>query len=94
MATPLATYVHDHLAGAGFATDLLETLRDQHPGETVGNFAAAMLVEVETDRTVLKRLADRVGSGSSPIKEAAAWPSLVPHNYEPSGRLNRESTCC
>ena len=41
----------------------------------VGNFAAAMLIEVETDRTVLKRLADRVGSGSSPIKEAAAWLS-------------------
>ena len=75
MATPLAIYVHDHLAGAAFAIDLLETLRDQHRGETVGNFAAAMLIEVETDRTVLKRLADRVGSGSSPIKEAAAWLS-------------------
>jgi hypothetical protein len=73
MSDPLATYVHDHLAGAVVAINLLEALRDQHAGEPLGQFAAGLLVEVEADRTILQGLAERVGVGSSRLKEAAAW---------------------
>jgi hypothetical protein len=73
MRDPLATYVHDHLAGAVLAINLLEALRDQHSAESLGQFAAGLLVEVEADRAVLQGLAERVGSGSSRLKEAAAW---------------------
>ena len=73
MSDPLATYVHDHLAGAVVAIDLLEALRDQHSDEPLGQFAAGLLVEVEADRAVLQGLAERVSMGSSRLKEAAAW---------------------
>jgi hypothetical protein len=73
MSDPLATYVHDHLAGAVVAINLLEALRDRHAGEPLGQFAAGLLVEVEADRAVLQGLAGRVGAGSSRLKEAAAW---------------------
>ena len=31
MDNPLAIYLRDHLAGAAFAVDLLEAMRDKHP---------------------------------------------------------------
>jgi Rad3-related DNA helicase len=39
MGDPLATYLHDHLAGANFAVELLENLRQRHSdGETRRRF--------------------------------------------------------
>jgi hypothetical protein len=73
MSDSLATYVRDHLAGAVLAINLLEALRDQHASEPLGQFAAGLLSEVEADRAVLQGLAERVGAGSSRLKEAAAW---------------------
>jgi len=70
---PLATYLHDHLAGAASAIELLEMLRDQHPGESVGALAARLVAEVEADRGVLDALARRVADGSSLLKDAAGW---------------------
>ena len=45
MDNPLATYLHDHLAGADAAIDLLQNLRDQHSDEPLGQFAAELLAE-------------------------------------------------
>ena len=73
MNDPLATYLHDHLAGAVVAINLLEALRDQHAGEPLGQFAVGLLVEVEADRAVLQGVAERVGAGPSGLKEATAW---------------------
>jgi len=75
MNDPLAVYLHDHLAGAVVAINLIEALRDQHAGEPLGEFAAQLLGEVEADRAVLQEIAERVGSGSSAVKDAAAWLS-------------------
>jgi hypothetical protein len=36
MSDPLATYLHDHLAGSNFAIELLDSLRDQYSGEPLG----------------------------------------------------------
>jgi hypothetical protein len=58
MEDPLSIYLHDHLAGAALAVDLLEALRDRHPGDELGDFAAMILSEVGEDRTTLKNLAD------------------------------------
>jgi hypothetical protein len=73
MSDPLAIYLHDHLAGAVVAINLLERLRDQHAGEPLGQFAVELLAEVEADRAVLQGLADRVGAGSSGLKEVTGW---------------------
>jgi hypothetical protein len=75
MSDPLATYLEDHLAGAVFAIDLLEALRDEHAHDPLGQFAAEMLVEIEADRALLQGLAERAGGGSSTLKEVGAWLS-------------------
>lgn len=73
MSEPLVVYLHDHLAGAVAGINLIEALREQHTGEPLGSFAAELLNEVEADRAVLEALAERVGDGSSQVKNAAAW---------------------
>ena len=73
MNDPFTTYLHDHLAGADFAVDLVTHLRDQNPGAPLGEFAVHLLAEIEQDRTVLQELVDRSGQGSSLVKGAVAW---------------------
>jgi len=73
MSNPLATYLHDHLAGSNYLTELLQTIRDKHPGEPLAAFASALLIEVEKDREVVQGLIDRVGRAPVDMKQAAAW---------------------
>jgi hypothetical protein len=87
MDKDLAIYLHDHLAGAALAVDLLQALRDKHSQDELGDFAAMMLAEVEMDRSTLKALADRIGSGSSQLKEMSAWLSEKVSRI----KLNREA---
>jgi hypothetical protein len=37
MDKPLAIYLHDHLAGAALAADLLKAMKDKHPGDPLGD---------------------------------------------------------
>lgn len=74
MSDPLATYLSDHVAGARAAINLLDFLRDHHSGEPVGRFAADLLDDVESDRSVLEDLLDRLGRRrSATLKEGVAW---------------------
>jgi hypothetical protein len=73
MNDPLAVYLHDHLAGADFAIDLLGALKDRHQDQPLGQFAAQLLNEVTQDRDTLQHLAEKVGSGTNAFKEFTAW---------------------
>ena len=73
MSERLATYLNDHLAGARFAIELLERLRDTHADEPLGRFAGELLINVDEDRAVLQEIADQVGGGGNSLKEAIAW---------------------
>lgn len=73
MSDPLATYLHDHLAGSRVAIDLLGFMRDQHKGEPIGQFASELLAEIEKDRDVLKGLIQKLGASRSAVKEMLAW---------------------
>jgi hypothetical protein len=73
MTNPLATYLHDHLAGSVHAVELLDFLQEQHRSDNLGQFAADLLVEIKADQDVLETLAERVGAGSSFVKELTAW---------------------
>ncbi|HEY4741304.1 MAG TPA: hypothetical protein VIH76_11980 [Candidatus Acidoferrales bacterium] len=73
MSDSLGTYLNDHLAGSAHAIDLVKSMRDDYAGKPLGDFAASLLVEIEADRGVLQNLADRVGAGSSGLKEFAGW---------------------
>ena len=72
MSDSLTTYLHDHLAGSVHAVSLLEFLRDQHDREPLGRFASGLLTEIKQDQETLKELAERIGAGSSELKELAA----------------------
>jgi hypothetical protein len=72
---PLAIYLADHLAGSVHAIEVLKNIREVYDREPLGTFAADLLVEIEADRAVLQNLAERVGTGSSTIKELGAWTS-------------------
>jgi predicted DNA binding CopG/RHH family protein len=72
MSSNLSTYLNDHLAGARFAIDLLERLRDTSTDPNFTAFADELLREIESDQRVLQQLIDRVSS-KSVLKEATAW---------------------
>jgi hypothetical protein len=48
MSDPLATYLHDHLAGAALAIDLLKSMQRNNTGEPLGQFAKSLLADIET----------------------------------------------
>lgn len=73
MSDALSTYLHDHLAGAAYAIDLLEFMRDQHHDDDLGRFAVDILAEIKQDRDTLRHIADRVGTDGSTLKEAVSW---------------------
>jgi hypothetical protein len=73
MSDPLATYLHDHLAGSTFAVELLETLETRYPEHETGRLAATLLAEVREDQSVLQSIISRVGSTGPDLKDASAW---------------------
>ena len=73
MDDPLRVYLHDHLAGSGFAIELLETLEKRYPEHETGALASALLKEVREDRDTLERIIDQVGKSHIDWKEATAW---------------------
>ena len=73
MQDPLATYLHDHLAGSTFAVDLIQNLEEQYAGRPLGDLAGTLLVEIQKDQEILQGLADRVGDRDIGLKEATAW---------------------
>ena len=73
MNAPLTTYLHDHLAGADLAIELLTRLKQTQNDATTAALAAGLLGEVTEDRETLRRLTASLGSGSAGIKEVVAW---------------------
>jgi hypothetical protein len=72
-STSLAVYLRDHLAGSAAAVEILRGLRDEHADEPLGRFASDLLIEVERDRVTLETLIERIGGGTSALKETTAW---------------------
>jgi hypothetical protein len=48
-------------------------MREEHKGDSLGDFAAGLVDEIEADRDILRGLAERTGVGSSVLKELSAW---------------------
>lgn len=73
MSDPLRVYLHDHLAGANFALELLQSMGDQTADAELAGFAKGLLAEIEADVEVLKEIIEHVGTSSFDLKSAAAW---------------------
>lgn len=70
----LQIYLHDHLAGAALAIDMLKRFSDARRHDPLGEFAAELLVEIEEDHQQLKQLASRVETRSAGFKK---WTARV-----------------
>jgi hypothetical protein len=73
MSEPLATYLHDHLGGAQIAIQTLEAMRDQHDDKRFREFANMLLPEIQADDQTVRSIAEKVGAGTSVVKEAGGW---------------------
>ena len=73
MSDPLVTYLEDHMAGADLAIDLLQSMKARSDDQSLSQFAANILVDVEQDEKALHDFAKTIGTGSSILKDAAAW---------------------
>ena len=73
MNDPLATYLHDHLAGSHFAIKLLESLHDQYKDEELGHFALGLCAEVKRDQDTLQQIIDHVGKATLDLTEVVGW---------------------
>lgn len=69
----LAIYLHDHLAGAAYALDLVGSMRDNFRGRELGEFAAMLFAEIAADKEVLHSVASRLGPSSDILKDSIAW---------------------
>lgn len=66
-------YLNDHCAGARFAVELLQRIGADHAGEPLGDFALALLEQIEGDYEILKAIADEHEAAGGLIKEAVGW---------------------
>jgi len=73
MNDPLATYLHDHLAGSSFAVELLENLVAEYAGTSSGEVARELLEQVLIDRKPLEQLIARVGEANPDLYDALGW---------------------
>ena len=69
----LAIYLHDHLAGAAYALDLVGSMRDNFRGQELGEFAAMLFAEIAADKELLHSAASRLGPSSDILKDSIAW---------------------
>ncbi|MBB5060636.1 hypothetical protein HDF16_005372 [Granulicella aggregans] len=73
MNPDLTTYLHDHLAGANAAIEVIGLLQ-KHSGEPVlVSFLTSLLIEVQEDKLTLEKLLSSLSLGPSTLKDSAAW---------------------
>ncbi len=89
MSDPLATYLHDHLAGSNFAIELLDSLLEQYRDQPLAAFAQGLKNDVAEDRETLEGIIERVGKTRLDLKETLGWLA------EKAGqvKLRRDDSC-
>lgn len=73
MSDLLAIYLNDHLAGATVGVELARRARGSNEGTALGDFLAAIAIEIEEDRDTLQDVMAAVGAGRDRLKVTGAW---------------------
>lgn len=71
-SSALSTYLNDHLAGSAGALDLLDSLGGHANTDELAATLESVAAEIESDRETLLGVMERLGIGSSTIKQAVA----------------------
>jgi hypothetical protein len=75
MNPDLTTYLHDHLAGANAAVEVIGLLQ-KHLGEPMRvSFLNSLSIEVQEDKQTLEAFLSTLAQRPSTIKDSAAWVS-------------------
>jgi hypothetical protein len=72
---PLATYLHDHLAGSTAALQLIDTLAEHERGHPLEAKLGSLRAQIEADQHTLRQIVARVDSSRHRLEQAAAWVS-------------------
>ena len=75
MNPDLTTYLHDHLAGANAALEVIGLLKGHSDEPVLMSFLSSLLIEVQEDKQTLEGLLSTLAQGPSTIKDSAAWVS-------------------
>jgi hypothetical protein len=73
MSDDLATYLHDHQAGAVVALDVMAQLESAYADSEIASIVATLRREVEADRDTLDALVSSLGIGKDSVRKAAGW---------------------
>ncbi len=71
-SSTLTKYLNDHLAGSAAALDLLDSLRGHANTDELAATLQSVTAEIESDRETLLGVMERLGVGTSTVKQVAA----------------------
>src|SRR3954447_18273635 len=83
----LAIYLNDHLAGSTGGHELARRNATANRGTEFGGPLEEIASEIAEDRASLKRLMERLGVRSDPVKPALAWGMEKAGRLKPNGQL-------
>jgi hypothetical protein len=86
----LATYLHDHLAGAAVGVEMAQRLQKRVSGSPEAAALGRLADDVEHDREELRRLVEALGESDHPLKRAAGWVAGKAHQLAVAESLIRD----
>jgi len=83
----LKIYLHDHLAGSTFGTELAQRAARQNQGSVYGDFLAELAKEIAEDRATLQSIMRRLGARGDELKNGLAWAGEKLGRLKLNGRV-------
>src|SRR3954469_6290285 len=83
----LKIYLHDHLAGSTFGSELARRAAAQNEGSPYGDFLAGLAKEIAEDRATLRSIMRRLGARDDELKNGLAWTAEKLGRLKLNGRV-------
>ena len=83
----LTIYLNDHLGGSTFGLERARRAAAANEGTEFGEPLARLAIEIESDRSELLSMMEKLGRGSDPIKVAGGWLVERIGRLKPNGRV-------
>jgi hypothetical protein len=83
----LGIYLKDHLGGATGGLELAKRSAKENRGTEFGGPLQQLAAEIRDDRESLKRIMDRLGVSTHPVKAVLAWGMEKAGRLKPNGQV-------